>query len=110
MVSTDATTLSTDLGAVATPLGKSDIAGASAAINTLAADVSSFQNDLAVNPAPPQFTKSAATISTALVDYSTGCQAASNGLASLDAGQIATATTLFGQGNALIGDATAELG
>lgn len=110
IVSTDASKLSADFTGLSTPLGNNDFAGASAAVNTLAADVSSFQNDLAVNPAPPQFTKSAATLSTALGDYSTACQDASSELASLDAGQIATATTLFGQGNALLNDATAEIG
>lgn len=110
MISTDSTKLSTDLGAASTALGAGGLAAAETAVYTLAADVSAFQNDLTVNPAPPQFAKAAATILTALGDYSTGCQDFESGAANSDAGSIAAATTLFGQGNALLAAATSELG
>ncbi len=110
MVSNDASTLSTDLSTASAAMGADDLTSSATDLNTVAADVASFQNDLSVNPVPPQFKRSASTISTALGDYSTGCQDAENGIANMDAGSIATATTLFGQANALLTAAVSELG
>jgi hypothetical protein len=110
MISKDAGTLSTNLTAAMIPLATGDVAASITAVNTLAADVATFQNDLAVNPAPPQFAKAATTIATALTDYSTGCQDAETGMTSHDAGPIGTATMLFAQANALLAAALTELG
>ena len=111
LISNDAGTLSSDFSAISTTsLDPSDPSAAEDAINTLAADVASFQNDLTTNPAPPQFKKSATTMQSALGDFSTGCQDADTGLAGGDAGPLGTALTLFDQGNALLSAATSELG
>lgn len=110
MVSADALKLSTDLSNASDVLGTGDLVSSETSVNVLATDVASFQNDLEVNPAPPQFEKSAATLKTALEDYSTGCRDFEAGAADNDAGGIASATTLFEQANGLLNSAVSEIG